>query len=554
MAGSDLEFEDVTPLRSRPEESLEGQRGLVKHALLNDRRRVLTVDTAGEVMMWDLLRCEVIKELGRRNLEDVLTAVNTMESIQNWCSVDTRTGRLTCVLEENYCFNGEMYADQLPNPEGIEFRDDHRINLGKWVLRYLFSALIDEEIRRDEVFRIRLQGVQAPVLARMQRQNAPSSIQLPSSPFTDWPSSHPNTPSTTPRPLNGYHHAPITPGMYIGTATPAPLPRPASQTQQPPFPSEDGSSLGKRPSQQSLSRPSLETHKDYFSSVPDGHQGKGSHVQEEAAGPRPPEPEKEIPAKESGSRFGKKFRMPFSTKKLGRGAPNDNGKSVSGDEKAEDSDEDRSADSTEPLIEDNLFGVVQKIRQSYTTHLQSQPGAMPPARIRPSLPVETPVLKLPPSTDVIVQEDRADMGGVIDVYRGTVASVGTDADTVEKVAPMWLGELLLLNQLPLKDISKIPFILEPYENQLPVISSENGNSRLNANRMLRAKKILLYVAERLPVEPGQPDLRAMHPEEYLELYCQGQLVPGHMTLSALKAHVWKAGGDVVLYYKAKYGP
>ena len=49
-----------------------------------------------------------------------------MESIQNWCSVDTRTGRLTCVLEENYCFNGEMYADQLPNPEGIEFRDDHR--------------------------------------------------------------------------------------------------------------------------------------------------------------------------------------------------------------------------------------------------------------------------------------------------------------------------------------------------------------------------------------------------------------------------------------------
>ena len=54
--GSDLEFEDATPLRSRPEESLEGQSGLVKHALLNDRRRVLTVDTAGEVMMWDLLR------------------------------------------------------------------------------------------------------------------------------------------------------------------------------------------------------------------------------------------------------------------------------------------------------------------------------------------------------------------------------------------------------------------------------------------------------------------------------------------------------------------
>lgn len=59
-------------------------------------------------------------------LEEVAATVNTTESIQNWCSVDTRTGRLTCVLEENYCFDGEMYADELPNPEGIEFRDDQR--------------------------------------------------------------------------------------------------------------------------------------------------------------------------------------------------------------------------------------------------------------------------------------------------------------------------------------------------------------------------------------------------------------------------------------------
>ena len=209
-------------------------------------------------------------------------------------------------------------------------------------------------------------------------------------------------------------------------------------------------------------------------------------------------------AKEGGSRFGKKFRIPFSTKKLGRSAPNDNnnnGKSVGGgggDEKAEDSDEDKSADSTEPVIDDNLFGVVQKLRQSYAAHLQDQPGAMPPAQIRPSLPVETPVLKLPPSTDVIIQEDRADMGGAIDVYWGTVASVGTDADTVERVAPTWLGELLLLvsgscpalllrgrnqqllltvvdqNHIPLKDISKLPFFLEPYENQLPAVTGEHG--------------------------------------------------------------------------------
>jgi WD repeat-containing protein 48 len=45
----------VIPYHSLPEETIEGQNGLIKHLMLNDRRRVLTLDTAGEVMMWDLL-------------------------------------------------------------------------------------------------------------------------------------------------------------------------------------------------------------------------------------------------------------------------------------------------------------------------------------------------------------------------------------------------------------------------------------------------------------------------------------------------------------------
>jgi WD repeat-containing protein 48 len=51
--------EEITtgiPVRSQPEFTIEGQHGLIKHVMLNDRRRVLTLDTAGEVMMWDLLK------------------------------------------------------------------------------------------------------------------------------------------------------------------------------------------------------------------------------------------------------------------------------------------------------------------------------------------------------------------------------------------------------------------------------------------------------------------------------------------------------------------
>jgi WD repeat-containing protein 48 len=47
-----------------------------------------------------------------------------------------------------------------------------------------------------------------------------------------------------------------------------------------------------------------------------------------------------------------------------------------------------------------------------------------------------------------------------------------------------------------------------------------NNSRLNANRMLRAKKILAYVSERIEEATGDPTQDMMKPEEYLELYCQ----------------------------------
>ena len=45
-----------TPYHDLPAETIEGQNGLIKHEILNDRRRVLTLDTTGEVILWDLLQ------------------------------------------------------------------------------------------------------------------------------------------------------------------------------------------------------------------------------------------------------------------------------------------------------------------------------------------------------------------------------------------------------------------------------------------------------------------------------------------------------------------
>lgn len=71
-------------------------------------------------------QCVPIRSYGKQHIEDVVPEVNTIESIANWCAVDTRTGKLSVMLEENYCFDAEAYADEIDVDEKIDFREDQR--------------------------------------------------------------------------------------------------------------------------------------------------------------------------------------------------------------------------------------------------------------------------------------------------------------------------------------------------------------------------------------------------------------------------------------------
>lgn len=59
--------------------------------------------------------------------------MNSTESVANWCAVDTKTGKITVMLEENYCFDAEVYADELNLSDELVFRDDQRSKFCKRV-------------------------------------------------------------------------------------------------------------------------------------------------------------------------------------------------------------------------------------------------------------------------------------------------------------------------------------------------------------------------------------------------------------------------------------
>jgi WD repeat-containing protein 48 len=314
-------------------------------------------------------------------------------------------------------------------------------------LRYLFANLVDEEIKRDSTFREKL------IANLASRANPPSNIQLPDSNLNGWrdATSGPTSGSTIRAP-NGFHLPVMTPGLHIGQATPGIAPPSAGKGSHHNHlltpTTEEGSQLEKTTTQRS----STQDQSDYFSRTPTTNgngNGNGNGNKKENSStegseeniPQSPAEDTQTHKKSKGL-FGKKFGMSLNMKKFATSSEKPEApKPAAADEKSEDSDS-HSTKTDEKVIEDNFFGALQKIRQTYEE--QANVGTQKlETQIAPSLPNETPVLKPPVNTTILIQEDRPDSGGVADLFEGKVGSLAQQADLIEKCAPVWLADVLL---------------------------------------------------------------------------------------------------------------
>lgn len=165
---------DAVPFCTEPDDVLKGDDGLVRCIILNDRVHALTVDTAGQVVVWDIIRgvclgkylpddisaasnagsvvsyggADTKERSPREALEVVRERIEGEGITSTWCHADTKSGVLTIHLNER-CFEGEVYADEVGfSPETKLFHEESKLNLGKWVLRNLFYGFTREAIRR----------------------------------------------------------------------------------------------------------------------------------------------------------------------------------------------------------------------------------------------------------------------------------------------------------------------------------------------------------------------------------------------------------------------
>ncbi|KAL7749145.1 hypothetical protein RI367_005550 [Sorochytrium milnesiophthora] len=133
----------------QPDATIQGQHGLVRHSLLSNKRMVLSRDTNNCVDLWDIVRCCKVKSFGQRDFDDVLKEVNVHEFGVDWCTVDTKIGMLSVQLQEHRCFDSEMYFDE-SGVSGLNYVQDARVNIGKWVLTSLFYPFREACYERDQ--------------------------------------------------------------------------------------------------------------------------------------------------------------------------------------------------------------------------------------------------------------------------------------------------------------------------------------------------------------------------------------------------------------------
>ncbi|WOK91895.1 WD repeat-containing protein 48 [Canna indica] len=133
-ARASLEGSAPVPVYKEPSFTISGIPGIEQYEILNNRRHVLTKDTAGSIKLWEITKGVVIEDYGKVSFDEKKEELFEMVSIPAWFTIDPKLGNLSIQLDTPQCFSAEMYAIDL-NISGAP--EDLKINLAQETLRGL---------------------------------------------------------------------------------------------------------------------------------------------------------------------------------------------------------------------------------------------------------------------------------------------------------------------------------------------------------------------------------------------------------------------------------
>ncbi|PLW12701.1 hypothetical protein PCANC_14430 [Puccinia coronata f. sp. avenae] len=546
---------EAVPLRDSPDDTITGCSGLTKSELLNDGRHAITIDTMGRIALWDIISCSCkgvfdpddlerkfdsgssvgsSRSLSKSNPSELLKLVKEriegQATVGTWCTVEIQTGLLAVHLDENRCFDGEVYADEAGLSEEVlgQMKEDHRISLGKWIISNLFEGFVKHQTR------LRLQNeVTAKVPNAHDATSPTNTIQSGGEVDSDeQKTSDERSEFSYSHHLAGKPFVPRTPGMTIALATTALTP-----AILPDLKTVVGSNWATKNNQHGGD--SASHHHDYFSlprlvetdeeQLADGGVTPGgldsctdaSSSYSSSLNPLP-SPRRASPALASNDGFSNGQLAESSAaswtstattsssavqpnsanifsrfRSLGRGQKRRNSQDQNAPPVISNPIPYREdGDQAEQDAQKRILAEKTKVQQAHMVQsILSQP-------FQPCGEVDAPKLTLPPETTILISEEEPESGAWEVSYRGLVSTTHLDIDILMNVLPGWLLGFLHGNRVSAKEgggAIKVTFVLQPEDGKdivgLPELP--NGNARLTASRVLRMKKVAAYVFQKL---------------------------------------------------------
>ncbi|KAH3679377.1 hypothetical protein WICPIJ_008627 [Wickerhamomyces pijperi] len=496
LLSSSMANSDITN-HTNPEKSIDGEPGLIKSRLLNDRRHVVTLSTNNEVNLWDIVSFEKSPKKFPANMafDDVVDSLQTQDILPSWCRVTIKAGQLFVTLNEASFANVEVYGDDLWGYTGLEkLEKDTRFNLGKLVLCSLLQGFVEDVVAWDAVLRHkRIKEITGENIANSSTKGKLSLLTKFGNDYSNSSSSNNSSAVTTPTDENSSYED-IDPMKQKKRSL---------------------SIFGSRRASKSPLSSSAPTTKSALlsSSVPNGH-GNGN-----ASSPlyNAKQPQQQTPPGSSSS--------------------------------------------TDPAETDNLRPMITALEAKYQS-ISSQHLLQASQLSPPSLLTGTPILSKPRPDLFLLINERTSSDSTTELVSYSEPLHAITKDALIDSLPAWIGNCILQDKVNLKETPKIGFVLIPEPNPsststLTDLPPLRDDSRLSAYTMLRVSKILCFAVEKLDpklvseIQEMNKKSSTLKVEDWLELLCQGDVVPNNWTLAMVRTRMWKGSGDVKFTYRRK---
>ncbi|SGZ54963.1 CIC11C00000001371 [Sungouiella intermedia] len=120
-----------------------------------------------------------------------------------------------------------------------------------------------------------------------------------------------------------------------------------------------------------------------------------------------------------------------------------------------------------------------------------------------------------------------------------------------KELPKISFQLMEIDYLTLPPERKIGGRSQKKIKKLPSLESSESSIKLSSQNMLRVNKILKYLVDKFDLRTSEmKDKRP--PSEWLVLECRGQELSPSLTLQTIKTKIWKSSSDIELRFRRKF--